>query len=347
MNFNIGPRMMKTGLAVALTILITGKLGHQFAVVAVITAVVAMQPSIMRSITYIKEVVISTFIGVVFALFGAYTLGLQPVSIGITVILAIALNIKFGWLKTVNITILTITIIMLSGDESIHLTYLFDRLMLIFIGISSAFLINTFVFPPNHQKLLYQLLKKAFDQTNFLLRVIPNQTLKVKELKRRIQGLEKLIKEIENYLEVIIDEKGRMFIRDRYSFMRNIVVFRQMLIVIQSEYRLICNLESKLDKIESISENQSFLIKKLVHKMTEYHEHIILTYEDKISVHEEMQRESFTAMNLTINDLIQELRQSEIERWVEIFPVATSIVELMVELQTLDKRTKRQGKSFS
>src|SRR5690625_6113805 len=117
MEFNIGPRMMKTGLAVALAILITESLELELGMVAVITSVVAMQPSIMRSISHIKEVAISTIIGIVFALTGAYTLGLQPVSIGITVILAIAVNIKFGWLKTVNITILTIAIIMLSGDE--------------------------------------------------------------------------------------------------------------------------------------------------------------------------------------------------------------------------------------
>src|SRR5699024_3363758 len=85
MNFNIGPRMMKTGLAVALSIIVTESLGFEMGMVAVITSVVAMQPSIMRSISHIKEVAISTIIGLVFALVGAYTLGLQPVSIGITV----------------------------------------------------------------------------------------------------------------------------------------------------------------------------------------------------------------------------------------------------------------------
>src|SRR5690625_7901339 len=130
MEFNIGPRMMKTGLAVALSILITETLGLELGMVAVITSVVAMQPSIMRSVSYIKEVALSTVIGIAFALAGAFTLGLQPVSIGITVILAIAVNIRLGWVKTVNITIITIAIIMLSGDESINMIYLIDRLSL-------------------------------------------------------------------------------------------------------------------------------------------------------------------------------------------------------------------------
>src|SRR5690625_4221381 len=150
--------MMKTGIAVALTILITAKLNLNMAVVAVITAVVTMQPSIMRSVSYIKEVALSTVIGVFFALAGAYTLGLQPVSIGITVILAIAVNIKFGWLKTVNITILTISIIMLSGDETINLMYLVDLLLLLFIVVRSVFFVYLHVYYLTYHILHYYMI---------------------------------------------------------------------------------------------------------------------------------------------------------------------------------------------
>lgn len=346
MNFNIGPRMMKTGLAVALTIIVTAALGLELAVVSVLTSVVAMQPSIMRSLSYIKEVALSTIIGITFALVGAYTLGLQPVSIGITVILAIAVNIKLGWVKTVNITILTIAIIMLSGEESINLIYLVDRLSLIFIGVSSAFLINALVFPPNHQKILYKMITNTLDKTNFLLRVIPNKTLKVKELKSKETALKKDIKEISDYLNIIVDEKGRMFIRHRIQFMRDIVIFKQMLKVIELEYQLIKNLDSKMTKIEEISENQSFLVKKLVAKIVEYHENIVLTYEGKVTIQRELQKDSFIAMNLTINDLINELQQSEIEKWIEIFPVASSVVTLMVEMEQLDNLIRRNEKNF-
>lgn len=346
MKFNIGPRTMKTGLAVALSILITETFNYQFGLVAVITSVVAMQPSIMRSITYIKETAISTLIGVVFALIAAYTIGLHPLSIGITVILAITFNIKMGWVKTVNLSILTIAIIMMSGEQTINFMYLTQRLSLIGIGISSAFIINTLVFPPNHQELLYNAIKKALDKTSFLLRVIPNKTMKVKELKKKEKELKEDIKEISNYLSIINDEKSRMFIRDRFHFMKDIIIFKQMLKVVELEYSLIGNLELKMDKIEEFSPNQSFLIKKLVGSIVEYHENIILTYEDKVFVQKELQKDSFTAMNLTINDLIGELKQSEIEKWIEIFPVASSVVELMVELEKLDKYIRKQEKTF-
>lgn|SRR5690625_3594534 len=346
MNFNIGPRMMKTGLAVAMSIIVTEALGLELGMVAVITAVVAMQPSIMRSISHIKEVALSTAMGVFFALAGAYTLGLQPVSIGITVIVAIAVNIRLGWVKTVNITILTIAIIMLSGDEQIHFIYLIDRLSLIFIGISSAFLINALIFPPNHQKLLYGLLRSAREKTSFLLRVIPNKTMKVRELKKHKEDLAKQIKEVNDYLDVIIDEKSRMFIKKRMSFMRDIIIFKQMIKVIELEFQLIENLEDKIEEIEEISENQSFLVKKLVAKIVEYHENVILTYEGQVTIQKGLQRDSFTAMNLTINDLIDELQQSELEKWIEIFPVASSIVTLMVELEKLDKLTRKHVKTF-
>lgn len=346
MNFNIGPRMLKTGLAVTLTIIVTAAMGLDLAVVAVFTSVAAMQPSLMRSFSYVKEVALSTVMGMVFALGGVYTLGLQPLSIGLTVILAIAVNIRLGWLKTVNLTILTIAIIMMSGEQTINLSYLVDRMSLILIGVLSAFIINALVFPPNHRKIIYGRINRAFDKTSFLLRVIPNKTMKVKELKSKESDLNKEIKSINDYLDVIIEEKGRLFVRNRFDFMRDIIIFKQMVRVIELEARLIDSLESKIINIEEISENQSFLVKKLVAKIVEYHENIILTYEDKIIVQDEMQKDSFTAMNLTINDLINELQQSEIEKWIEIFPVASSVVELMVELEKLDKLIIRNEKKY-
>lgn len=346
MKFNIGPRTLKTGLAVTLSIFLTEVFNFEMGLVAVITSVVAMQPSIMRSITYIKETAISTAVGVTLALIAAYSIGLHPLSIGLTVMLAIAFNIKMGWVKTVNLSIVTIAIIMMSGEETINLIYLIERISLIVIGIASAFIINTLIFPPNHQKLLYDMIKKALDKTSFLLRVIPNKTMKVKELKKREKDLNEDVKEVSNYLGIINDEKSRMFIRNRYHFMRDIVVFKQMLRVIELEQDLIDNLELKLDKIEKISPNQSYLVQKLVAKIVEYHENIILKYENKVLVEKELQRESFTAMNLTINDLIGELKQSEIDKWIDIFPVSSSIVQLMVELEKLDGYITRQEKKF-
>ncbi len=346
MNFNIGPRIMKTGIAVALAILVTETLNVDYGLIAVITAVVAMQPSIMRSITHMKETVISTIIGVVFALAGTYIFGLHPISIGITVMLAIAANIRLGWVKTVNITIITIAVIMLSSSDTINFMELVNRLSLIFIGILSAFLVNMLVFPPNHQKILYGLLKKATEQTTFLLRYIPSKTMKIKEMHDKEAEIEDTIKEIKDYIRVIEDEKGRMFIRNRTTFMKDIIVFKQMLKVVELEFQLIQNVETKIDKIEEISENQSYLVKKLVEKIIDYHGNIMLTYEGKVVTQEGMEKDSFTAMNLTINDLINELEQSEIDRWIEIFPVASSIVTLMVELEKLEKYTRRHEQTF-
>src|SRR5699024_10563069 len=156
----------------------------------------------------------------------------------------------------------------------------------------------------------------------------------------------KNIKSTQDYLQVITDEKGSMFIRNRYQFMRNVVVFKQMQKVIELQADLVENLDEKLKKVELISENQSFLVKKLVASIVEYQDNIILTYEGKIMVTKELQKESFTVMNLTINDLINELQQSEIEKWIDIFPVSSSIVKLMVELEKLDKLVSRHEKKF-
>src|SRR5690625_7207274 len=104
-----------------------------------------------------------------------------------------------------------LVIIMMISYEQFQFINLIYRIFFIFIGISSAFLINALVFPPNHQKLLYNLLTSAQEKTSFLLRVIPNKTMKVRELKNYKDELTKKIKEVDDYLDVIIDEKtGRL-----------------------------------------------------------------------------------------------------------------------------------------
>ncbi|MFZ3580495.1 FUSC family protein, partial [Virgibacillus sp. DJP39] len=177
MEFNIGPRMVKTGLAVTLTLLLTNMLKLELEIVAAIAAVLAMQPSIMRSYNYIKEVVISNGVGLLLAMLGIFLLGTHPLSVGAVVIISIAINIKLGLNKTVSLTVLTIITLMLVNENGLSVVYVIDRLSLVTIGVFSAFIINMAVFPPDHPKNLFNMIKKASEKMNFLLRVLPNETM--------------------------------------------------------------------------------------------------------------------------------------------------------------------------
>ncbi|MFD1040661.1 aromatic acid exporter family protein [Virgibacillus byunsanensis] len=337
MEFNIGPRMVKTGLAVTLTLLLTGILNLQLEIVAAIAAVLAMQPSIMRSYNYIKEVIISNGVGLIFAVLGTFLLGTHPLSVGAVVIISIAINIRLGLYKTVSLTILTIIALMLVNTDGLSLINIINRLSLVAIGVFSAFIINVIVFPPDHQKNLFTIIKKASDKMNFLLRVIPNSTMSIPRMKKEDTEVEKLLNEAEDYYEIISDERSRIFIKNRLSFYRNIIIYKHMIQVLDKKQTLIRQLEKNIQEIETISSNKSYLIKKLAKEINSYSENVFLLYENKIILNMDLQKETKAAMQVTINNLIEELQGAELYKWNFVFPIANSIIELFFELDKLER----------
>lgn len=343
MEFNIGPRMVKTGLAVALTLLITGLFDLQFEIIAAIATVLAMQPSIMRSFNYIKEVLLSNTVGVIFAVIGIVLLGSHPISVGAVVIIAIAINIKLGLNKTVSLTVLTIVSIMLAstGDHA-NMLYIVERVSLVAVGVISAFVINVIVNPPDHQKILFSMIKRASEKSNFLLRVIPSKTMSIPQVRDEEREIEKEINKARDYFDIITDERNRLFIRKRIDFLRNIIIYQHMIQVLRKKFTLIIELEKNLHEIEKIASGKSYLIKKLVSEINNYSENVFLMYEDRIVLDRDLQKETKNAMRVTINNLIEALQGSDYEKWHYVFPVANSIIELFYELDKLERFVRRK-----
>ncbi|RDW19385.1 FUSC family protein [Oceanobacillus chungangensis] len=337
MEFNIGPRMVKTGLAVTLTLIITAMLGLELELVAAIAAVLAMQPSIMRTYDYLKEVIISNSIGSVFAILGTLLLGNHPLSVGAVVIISIAINIKLGLNKTVSLTVLTIVTLMLATSDGISFLYIVQRLSLVTIGVLSALITNVLVFPPDHQRNLFRIIKKASEKTNFLLRVIPNETMNVPQMKEEDRQIENLINDAKNYYEIISDERNSLIIKNKLRFLRNVIIYKHMIRVLIKKQTLIRELEKNIKEIEAIQSHKAYLIKKLVKEINNYSENIVLLYENKIILDKDLQKETKAAMQVTINNLIEELQGSEFDKWTFVFPIANSIVELFFELDKLER----------
>lgn len=342
MEVNIGPRMLKTGIAITLTLVITDFFEMELQMVAAIAAVLAMQPSIMRSFEYFKEVVIGNTVAVIFSLLGIFLLGAHPLSVGVVAIVSIAVNVRLGLNKTASLTVLTIVTIMIASNGIIDFFYIVNRLSLVVIGVSSAFIVNAVIFPPNHQKLLFNELTKAFDRTLFLLRVIPNKTMSLPTIKVEDEELEKRIAKIKKYYDILLEERSRFFIRNKINFLRTIVIFKHIIAVLERQYELINQLEKNIEVIDSLSGGKSHVIKKLITEITNYSENVFLLYQNKIIIDRDLQRETKAAMRLTINNLIEELQGSDYDKWIYVFPVANSLIELFAELDKLEKFVRKK-----
>lgn len=334
--------MLKTGIAVTLTLVITSFFEMKLELVAAIAAVLAMQPSIMRSLTYLKEVVIGNSVAVIFSIIGIFLLGDHPLSVGAVVIISIAINVRLGLNKTVSLTVLTIITIMLQSD-GIDIPFIINRISLVVIGVISAFIVNALVFPPDHQKLLFKRIEDAVKQTLFLLRVIPNKTMSVPTIKDEDREVEKKIIKIKEYFDILVEERGRLFIRNKINFLRTIVIYRQMIRVLEKQYTLIQQMENNMAEIEEMGSGKIQVIKRLINEITNYSENVFLLYQNKIVLDRDLQRETKNAMRLTINNLIEELQGSDYEKWTYVFPVANSLIELYGELDKLETFVRKKG----
>ncbi|MHA6252332.1 FUSC family protein [Oceanobacillus sp. CAU 1775] len=342
MEISIGPRMLKTGIAVTLTLVIANLLELEMEIVAAIATVLAMQPSIMRSFKYMKEVVFANAIAVAFSLLGIFLLGTHPLSVGLVVIVSIGINVRLGLNKTVSLTVLTIMAMMLASTDGINFVYIVERVSLVVIGVLSAFIVNILIFPPNHQKMLFSMIEKAIKQTQFLLRVIPNKTMSLPTIKGEDREIEKQITKIKDYFDIISGERTRFFMRSKLSFLRSIVIYKRMIAVLEKQYTLIGQLEKNIEVIEQLGGGKSDVIKNLINEITNYSENVFLLYQDKIILDLDLQRETKKAMQVTINNLIDELQGSGFEKWAYVFPIANSLIELYAELDKLEKYVRKK-----
>ncbi len=146
----IGPRNVKTALAVFICILISRLLRLEYPFYAAIAAIISMESSIAASLRAGKNRMLGTGVGAVIGLLCALNRPGNAILCGVGIVIVIYLCNLLGWSKAVSIAGVVFLAIMLNlGDKSPFL-YSFNRLLDTFIGITVAVVVNQFFMPPNH-----------------------------------------------------------------------------------------------------------------------------------------------------------------------------------------------------
>ena len=90
----LGPRVIKTGIAVTLALYICSLLNLESAVFAGMAAIFTIQPSIYRTWKQVWNQVQTNLLGAIIALIGLHFLGNDPFSIGLVMIIVIVISLK-------------------------------------------------------------------------------------------------------------------------------------------------------------------------------------------------------------------------------------------------------------
>lgn len=156
----IGARVIKTGIAVAITMYICKLLGLEPAFFGAVSAVINIQPSIFLTLRAARDQILVHIIGVVAGFLFGYFLGVNPFSAGLIVILLIPIYIKLKLHSGITMGIVAALFVLSSSTEE-FMIHALARSGVIFVGLGSAMLVNVLLWPPRYTKQLKEKLSQS------------------------------------------------------------------------------------------------------------------------------------------------------------------------------------------
>jgi len=202
----IGTRIIKTGIAVFITMYLCKIIKLEPAVFGAISAVINIQPSIYLTLKTAREQIIIHIIGVFFGLIFGYLFGGNPFIMGAVTILIILLCIR---LKLQNGILMGIVaaIFVLNSPSNQFFEHAYSRSSVIFIGLAVAMIINITVLPPKYRHLFVKKLREFneksvdyFCQAVHDFSILDNKEILVSVAKREeILGLNKECRVLAEY----------------------------------------------------------------------------------------------------------------------------------------------------
>lgn len=156
----IGPRLWKTGLAVALTVILVRLTGHHYEVYGAVAAALAVAPSSSRSLRAMSGQIIANLVGGLVGSLAILLFGPNPLSIGATVILVLLICLRAGW-KDLAPTAVTVTLFVMAPHSDSVTTYTFWRLLSVLIGSVTGTLVNAYILPPDYRAATMKAIRRA------------------------------------------------------------------------------------------------------------------------------------------------------------------------------------------
>ncbi|TEB14639.1 Fusaric acid resistance protein family protein [Pelotomaculum sp. FP] len=151
----IGTRIMKTGIAVIITMYLCEILKLEPAIFGAVSAVINMQPSIYLTLKTAKEQIVIHILRVGFGVVFGYLLGGNPLVMGAVTVCIIVLYTRLKLQSGILMGIVA-AIFVLSSPANNFLEHALLRSAVIFIGLIVSSLINIIILPPRYGHMFVQ-----------------------------------------------------------------------------------------------------------------------------------------------------------------------------------------------
>ena len=216
MNFKMpipfGARILKTGLAVGITVYLAQLFKIEPVLFAAISTVINIQPSIYMSFDNASKQILSHLLSVVIALAFGYLIGAGPVEMAIVTMLVISLNKKLGMHQYIIMGVVA-AIFVLDAPQHQFIYYAIERSYVIFLGLAVALVVNALIAPPKYKDKLIATLKILNEQTaTFFAQTVTNfinlEIIDHEQFQASRTEIKHLLNESRTYLRMHAEQTG-------------------------------------------------------------------------------------------------------------------------------------------
>jgi len=328
----IGARVLKTGLAVAISLWVGALIGLGSPIIAAIAAIFTIQPSIYRSWMQMLEQVQSNALGAVIAIAAVSLVGSTPITVGFVCIGVILLCIRLKTEETIGLTLVTVVVIMESHGQG--WTIALDRLAAILTGIVAAFVVNVVIAPPRHRNRFVKQIQEAETMLSRLLRTAVSNELKESVFREEYDRLKSMLRKLEGAYDLFAEE--RVWRRkSRTQRARLLIVYRGMLSALEKGVALIDAVETHYFAVSS-GEAWNRLIDRQIESLCGYHEQLVWKWQGKMKPGSSAAAPPSEASMLLAELIIDQAGEDAVAR-ARLLVITSAVFTYEESLRRLDK----------
>lgn len=277
----LGARILKTGIAIILALFIASLLPNEAGLKAIagVSAVVAMQPSVFRSIKTVSDQALGNVVGALLAVAMVTVFGDNVIIMGVTVILLIAILFRFNLAHVATLASVTALIIMgqHSGDFYVSAFY---RFVLVMIGVISSSTVNLLFLPPKFESKIYYNSLNICSDIFVWFKLVLNDTSEYHHIKEDRSVISDRIKRLEQTFSYY--EEERPFTKKQvYAQNRKKILFKEVVRSTRHAYEVLKKMNRYQNDLHNLNHELLLQIKLELDTLIAYHEQIFISLSKK------------------------------------------------------------------
>ncbi|MHA4769536.1 FUSC family protein [Staphylococcus capitis] len=338
----LGARIFKTGIAIILAMSIASLLPDNIGLKALagVSAVVAMQPSVYRSIKTVSEQAIGNIIGALLAVTMVTIFSDNFIIMGLTVILLIAILFKFNLAHVATLASVTALIIMGQHTGSFYVAAFF-RFALVMIGVLSSSIVNLIFLPPKFETKIYYNSVNISSDIFVWFKLVLNDTSEFHNIKQDGDQLNSRINKLEQIYNYYHEEKP-LTKKHIYQQNRKKILFKEVVGTTRQAYEVLNRMSRYQNDLHQLNNQLLLQIKLELDSLVAVHEQIYKSLSKKARY--DVTKLDYEVDNPLKKNLMDAFQQELIQNpyqtqysYANVMQIIAAIEEYRYHLEHLDR----------